>query len=170
MKKKVEVIGSGFASIAADCYLAKEGYEVTVYEKNAQLGGRARQFVNQGFKFDMGPTWYWMPDVFERFFGDFQFWAPSWKQINGPAFEGLTTLPDRTLGADRFCSGTQGCAEIHNGLGVICSPFLRQQLLGCSPELLMNLGFSGPAVDGQVPCKHAFYIAIKNYGRLVMCL
>jgi len=71
MKKKVEVIGSGFASIAAACYLAKEGYEVTVYEKNAQLGGRARQFVNQGFKFDMGPTWYWMPDVFERFFGDF---------------------------------------------------------------------------------------------------
>ena len=71
MKKKVEVIGVGFASIAAACYLAKEGYEVTVYEKNAQLGGRARQFVNQGFKFDMGPTWYWMPDVFERFFGDF---------------------------------------------------------------------------------------------------
>jgi phytoene desaturase len=71
MKKKVVVIGSGFASISAACYLAKEGYEVTVYEKNAQLGGRARQFVNQGFKFDMGPTWYWMPDVFERFFGDF---------------------------------------------------------------------------------------------------
>ncbi len=71
MSEKVTVIGSGFASISAACYLAKSGYEVNVYEKNAQLGGRARQFVNQGFKFDMGPTWYWMPDVFERFFDDF---------------------------------------------------------------------------------------------------
>jgi len=88
MKKKVEVIGSGFASIAAACYLAKEGYEVTVYEKNAQLGGRARQFVNQGFKFDMGPTWYWMPDVFERFFGDFGRKPSDYYQLEklGPAY------------------------------------------------------------------------------------
>jgi len=71
MSKSIVIIGSGFASIAAACYLAKAGYAVDVYEKNAQLGGRARQFSNQGFKFDMGPTWYWMPDVFERFFGDF---------------------------------------------------------------------------------------------------
>lgn len=72
MSKSVSIIGSGFASIAASCYLADAGYEVNVYEKNAELGGRARQFVHQGFKFDMGPTWYWMPDVFERFFKDFQ--------------------------------------------------------------------------------------------------
>ncbi len=71
MDRNVSIIGSGFASIAAACYLAKAGYQVNIYEKNAQLGGRARQFVNQGFKFDMGPTWYWMPDVFERFFADF---------------------------------------------------------------------------------------------------
>lgn len=71
MKKKVTVIGSGFASISTACYLAKEGFDVSVYEKNDQLGGRARQFVHKGFKFDMGPTWYWMPDVFERFFADF---------------------------------------------------------------------------------------------------
>jgi phytoene desaturase len=71
MSKSVSIIGSGFASIAASCYLADAGYEVNVYEKNADLGGRARQFVHQGFKFDMGPTWYWMPDVFERFFSDF---------------------------------------------------------------------------------------------------
>ena len=70
-KKKVTVIGSGFSSISAACYLAHEGYEVDVYEKNEQLGGRARQLVRDGFKFDMGPTWYWMPDVFERFFSDF---------------------------------------------------------------------------------------------------
>lgn len=71
MSKKIVIIGSGFASIAASCYLARAGYSVEVYEKNAQLGGRARQFIREGFKFDMGPTWYWMPDVFERFFNDF---------------------------------------------------------------------------------------------------
>ena len=71
MNKKVSIIGSGFSSVAAACYLARQGYKVDVYEKNDQLGGRARQLVREGFKFDMGPTWYWMPDVFERFFADF---------------------------------------------------------------------------------------------------
>jgi phytoene desaturase len=60
---KVSIIGSGFASLSAACYLAQAGYAVEVFEKNAKLGGRARQFKKEGFKFDMGPTWYWMPDV-----------------------------------------------------------------------------------------------------------
>ena len=51
--------------------MAQAGFEVEVLEKNAQLGGRARQLKEAGFTFDMGPTWYWMPDVFERFFNDF---------------------------------------------------------------------------------------------------
>ena len=51
--------------------MAKAGYNVTVYEKNSTLGGRARQYLNEGFTFDIGPTWYWMPDVFEKFFADF---------------------------------------------------------------------------------------------------
>ena len=68
---KVAVIGSGFSSLAAASYLAKAGYEVHVYEKNDSLGGRARQFFAEGFTFDMGPSWYWMPDVFEKFFADF---------------------------------------------------------------------------------------------------
>jgi len=71
MKEKVSIIGSGFASLAASCYLAKSGYQVTIYEKNDQIGGRARQLQREGFTFDMGPSWYWMPDVFERFFADF---------------------------------------------------------------------------------------------------
>jgi len=71
MKRNISVIGSGFSSLSAACYMAKAGYGVNVYEKNPQLGGRARSFTEQGFTFDMGPTWYWMPDVFERFFGDF---------------------------------------------------------------------------------------------------
>jgi len=71
MKKDIKIIGSGFSSLAAACYLAQQGHEVTVYEKNATPGGRARRLVKDGFTFDMGPTWYWMPDVFERFFADF---------------------------------------------------------------------------------------------------
>ena len=71
MKKKINIIGSGFSSLASACYLAKAGYEVVVLEKNNTLGGRARQLKKEGFTFDMGPTWYWMPDVFEKFFADF---------------------------------------------------------------------------------------------------
>ncbi|RFN60210.1 phytoene desaturase family protein [Marixanthomonas ophiurae] len=69
--KKIAIIGSGFSSLAAACYLSAEGNEVTVYEKNKTVGGRARQLNKEGFIFDIGPTWYWMPDVFERFFSDF---------------------------------------------------------------------------------------------------
>lgn len=69
--KKIAIIGSGFSSLAASCYLAKAGFDVTIYEKNATVGGRARQLKGNGFTFDIGPTWYWMPDVFEKFFGDF---------------------------------------------------------------------------------------------------
>lgn len=71
MRKTITIIGSGFSALAAACYLAKQGNTVTVYEKNQTIGGRARQFTEDGFTFDMGPSWYWMPDVFERFFHDF---------------------------------------------------------------------------------------------------
>lgn len=65
------VIGSGFAGMSAACFLAKAGCKVTVLEKNKMPGGRARQLKEAGFTFDMGPSWYWMPDVFERFFNCF---------------------------------------------------------------------------------------------------
>jgi len=68
--RNITIIGSGFSSVAAASYLAKAGHNVTVFEKNDQLGGRARQYVIDGFKFDIGPSWYWMPDVFDRFFED----------------------------------------------------------------------------------------------------
>ncbi len=71
MKKDIKIIGSGFSALAASCYLAKQGHKVTIYEKNETIGGRARQLKKDGFTFDIGPTWYWMPDVFERFFADF---------------------------------------------------------------------------------------------------
>jgi phytoene desaturase len=65
------VIGSGFAGVAAACCLAQAGLSVTVLEKNDQIGGRARVWKQDGFTFDMGPSWYWMPDVFEKFFARF---------------------------------------------------------------------------------------------------
>jgi len=69
--KKVVIIGSGFAGMSAACFMAKDGWDVTVLEKNAKPGGRASQLTEAGFTFDMGPSWYWMPDVFERFFSCF---------------------------------------------------------------------------------------------------
>jgi len=71
MTKKVHVIGSGISSLSTASFLAKAGYDVQIFEKNSSIGGRARQFETQGFVFDMGPSWYWMPDVFEKFYQQF---------------------------------------------------------------------------------------------------
>ncbi len=71
MSQTIAIIGSGFSSLSAACYLAKGGKKVTVFEKNESIGGRASQLKVDGFTFDMGPSWYWMPDVFDRFFNDF---------------------------------------------------------------------------------------------------
>lgn len=71
MTKKVVVIGAGFAGISVASCLAQKGYQVTVIEKNDVPGGRARKFEVEGFMFDMGPSWYWMPDVFDKYFNRF---------------------------------------------------------------------------------------------------
>ncbi len=69
--KKISIIGSGFAGLSAAAFLAKAGFSVQVFEKNSMPGGRARKLETEGYRFDMGPTWYWMPDVFEKFFNHF---------------------------------------------------------------------------------------------------
>ncbi|WP_350291240.1 phytoene desaturase family protein [uncultured Croceitalea sp.] len=69
--KNIVIIGSGFSSLSAACHLAKEGFQVSIFEKNNTVGGRARQLIKDGFTFDMGPSWYWMPDIFEKFFNEF---------------------------------------------------------------------------------------------------
>ena len=71
MKKNIIVIGSGLACMASAAYLAKEGHSVKVIEKNSTYGGRLQTYKEKGFTFDLGPSWYWMPDLFESFFSDF---------------------------------------------------------------------------------------------------
>lgn len=71
VSKNVIIIGAGFAGLSAATFMAKAGWKVTVIEKHATPGGRARQLKQAGFVFDMGPSWYWMPDVFERYFNQF---------------------------------------------------------------------------------------------------
>ena len=71
MKNKAIIIGSGFSGLSSASFMAKAGYDVTVIEKHSMPGGRARRLSDKGFHFDMGPSWYWMPDVFERYFAAF---------------------------------------------------------------------------------------------------
>lgn len=104
MKKQIKIIGSGFSSLAAACYLAKQGNDVTVYEKNATIGGRARQLKRDGFTFDIGPTWYWMPDVFERFFADFDRKPSDYYELIklSPAYQVYFGNKDFTIIADNL--------------------------------------------------------------------
>lgn len=71
MTKKITVIGSGFSGLSAATCLADMGMDVTILEKNETVGGRARKFKSDGFTFDMGPSWYWMPEVFEKYYNKF---------------------------------------------------------------------------------------------------
>jgi phytoene desaturase len=85
----VSIIGSGFSGLAAACFAAKDGHEVSVFEKNLAIGGRARSYSEAGFTFDMGPSWYWMPDVFESFFNAFGRSAKDYYQLKqlDPGFQ-----------------------------------------------------------------------------------
>ena len=86
---KISIIGSGFSGLAAACFAARDGHEVTLFEKNDTIGGRARTFKSDGFTFDMGPSWYWMPDVFENFFAQFGKSASDYYQLKqlDPGFQ-----------------------------------------------------------------------------------
>lgn len=102
--KKVALIGSGFAGLAAASVLAHKGHQVTVFEKNATLGGRARSFSAEGLTFDMGPSWYWMPEVFENYFALFGRQVAEFYQLKrlDPSFavcfgsDDMVQIPDST--------------------------------------------------------------------------
>lgn len=68
-KLRAAVVGAGFSGLTAALELNKLGYQVTVYEKHAEVGGRAQVFTTaEGYEFDMGPSWYWMPGIFDHIF------------------------------------------------------------------------------------------------------
>lgn len=126
MKKDIKIIGSGFSSLAAACYLAQNGHEVTVYEKNATIGGRARQLKKEGFTFDMGPSWYWMPDVFERFFGDFNKKPSDYYELIklSPAYRVYYGIDDFIVIADNLDEIIKTFESIEKGSGIILAKFI----------------------------------------------
>jgi phytoene desaturase len=128
MKKKINIIGSGFSSLAAACYLAKEGNQVTVFEKNSTIGGRARQLKKEGFTFDIGPSWYWMPDVFERFFGDFGKKPSDYYELVklSPAYQVYFGINDFILIADNLPEIVTTFESIEKGSGAMLNSFMKE--------------------------------------------
>lgn len=126
MGKDIKIIGSGFSSIAAACYLSKKGHKVTVFEKNSSIGGRARQFKKEGFTFDMGPSWYWMPDVFERFFGDFNKKPSDYYELIklSPAYRVYYGIDDFIAIADNLEEITNTFEAIEKGSGKVLTKFM----------------------------------------------
>ncbi len=126
MYQDIKIIGSGFASLSAACYLAKAGHTVTIFEKNKNIGGRARQFKRDGFTFDMGPTWYWMPDVFERFFADFKKKPSDYYQLQklSPAYSVYFGKEDKITIADNLENIVNTFEEIESGSGKSLEKFI----------------------------------------------
>jgi len=65
---RIVIVGGGIGGLASAALLAREGHEVVLLERNAEFGGRAGSWERDGFRFDTGPSWYLMPEVFEHFF------------------------------------------------------------------------------------------------------
>ena len=126
MKKDIKIIGSGFSALSASCYLAKKGHKVTIYEKNASIGGRARQLKRDGFTFDMGPSWYWMPDVFERFFADFNKKPSDYYELIklDPAYRVYYGINDFISIADNLPKIIETFEKIEKGSGAILQEFM----------------------------------------------
>ncbi|MGZ9735624.1 phytoene desaturase family protein [Flavobacterium sp. GNP002] len=126
--KKITIIGSGFSALAASAYLAQSGHDVTVYEKNATIGGRARQLKREGFTFDMGPSWYWMPDVFERFFADFGKKTTDYYELIklSPAYRVYYGIDDFISIADNLAEIIFAFEAIEKGSGKILNEFMAE--------------------------------------------
>ncbi|MER3374729.1 MAG: phytoene desaturase family protein [Allomuricauda sp.] len=125
--KKVIIIGSGFSSLSASCYLAKAGFEVEIFEKNSTVGGRARQLTKDGFTFDIGPSWYWMPDIFDKFFADFGKKTSDYYQLDklNPAYKVFFKDDVVTIGdcLDKICEEFE---RLEPGSGAHLKDFIGQ--------------------------------------------
>lgn len=126
--KKIFIIGSGFSSISASTYLAKKGYNVVVFEKNSTIGGRARQFKKDGFIFDIGPSWYWMPDVFESYFNDFGKKVSDYYKLEklNPAYEVYFNKLDSVKIGDSLEKICKEFDRIEPGSGVVLKTFMEK--------------------------------------------
>jgi phytoene desaturase len=125
-QKTITIIGSGFSSLAAASYLAQSGHKVTVYEKNSSIGGRARQLKIDGFTFDMGPSWYWMPDVFERFFADFGKKTTDYYELIklSPAYRVYFGIDEFIAIADNLPEIIATFESIEKGSGIVLEKFM----------------------------------------------
>ena len=128
MNKDIKIIGSGFSALAASCYLAQQGNTVTIYEKNSTIGGRARQLKRDGFTFDIGPTWYWMPDVFERFFADFGKKPSDYYTLQklSPAYQVYFGEADFVTIADNLSEIITTFESIEKGSGAKLETFMKE--------------------------------------------
>ena len=128
MNKDIKIIGSGFSALAASCYLAQQGNTVTIYEKNSTIGGRARQLKRDGFTFDIGPTWYWMPDVFERFFADFDKKPSDYYALQklSPAYQVYFGEADFVTIADNLPEIVTTFESIEKGSGAKLEAFMKE--------------------------------------------
>jgi len=127
VSKNIQIIGSGFSSLSAACYLAHAGHQVSIYEKNSTVGGRARQLNKNGFTFDIGPSWYWMPDIFDRFFSDFGKKTSDYYQIDklDPAYKIFFDDDIITIGdcMDKICNEFE---RIEKGSGIKLKKFIKK--------------------------------------------
>lgn len=126
--KKITIIGSGFSALSASCYLAQSGHDVTIFEKNATIGGRARQMKAAGFTFDMGPSWYWMPDIFERFFADFNKKPSDYYELIklSPAYRVYFGVDDFIAIADNLDEIVTTFENIEKGSGKVLRAFMAE--------------------------------------------
>jgi phytoene desaturase len=125
---KVIVIGSGFSGLSAAAYLSAAGHEVHVFEKNATAGGRARQLKVNNYLFDMGPSWYWMPDVFEKFFSDFNYKVSDFYKLKllNPSFDVVFPLGETMSVPEKYSDLSRMFESIENGSAAQLDKFMEE--------------------------------------------
>ena len=145
--REIIIIGSGFSSLSAACYLAKNGNKVRVLEKNSSLGGRARQLKKDGFTFDMGPSWYWMPDVFDDFFNDFGRSVSDFYKLErlSPGYQVLFGKNESFAIADNISKIAEKFEDIEKGSGIKLKKFIESAKINYEiavKDLVFRPGFS----------------------------